>query len=479
MTFKQRVVSGVKWTGFSTAVRSGLQILQLAFLCRILTPSDFGLMAMAMVAIGFAQLFADMGISNAIIYRQDATDKELSSLYWLNIFAGAVIFLLVWFLSPSAAAFYKEIRLTNLLRLTGVIFLIVPFGQQFQILLQKELKFNALAGIEIFSSVISTGTAVSTAFAGQGVYSLVWGQLVGTLCRSSILIIVGWKNWRPSLGFSLKDIRKYIEFGLYQMGERGINYFSWNLDKLLIGRLLGAEALGFYSVAYQLMLRPMQILNPVITKVAFPLFSKMQNDDSRLRNGYLQVIEVVALVSMPVYFGMYAVSDSLVPVLLGQRWIEAVAIFNVLVILGMFYSLGNPIGSLLLSKGRADIGFWYNVFAVIITVPAIIIGSGWGAIGVAWALVLITAFIFFPCGFILRWYVVKLRPFEYIRSFFLFVLIACAMAFFLKLAGEYVPIESQFLRLCILSFLGTVFYMTCLWFFKKRFIYNVISMIRN
>lgn len=479
MTFKQQAVSGVKWTGFSTAIRSGFQLLQLAFLGRLLAPSDFGLMAMAMVAIGFAQLFADIGISNAIIYRQDATDKELSSLYWLNIFASVVIFLLVWFLSPSAAAFYKDIRLTNLLRLTGVIFLIVPFGQQFQILLQKELKFNALAGIEIFSSVISAVTAVLTAFAGQGIYSLVWGQLVGALCRTLVLIIVGWKNWRPSFGFSFKDIREYIEFGLYQMGERGINYFSWNLDKLLIGRLLGAEALGFYWVAYQLMLRPMQILNPVITKVAFPLFSKIQNDNSRLRNGYLQLIEVIALVSMPVYFGMYAVSDSLVPLLLGQGWIDAVVIFNVLVILGMFYSLGNPIGSLLLSKGRADLGFWFNVFALIITVPAIIIGSGWGAIGIAWALVLITTFIFFPCGFVLRWYVVKLRPLEYIRSFFLFVLIACAMALSVKFVGQYVQIGSHILRLCIFSFCGAVFYMTCLWFFKKRFIYSLVNMIRN
>ena len=479
MTFKQRAVSGIKWTGFSSAGRSGLQLLQLAFLGRMLAPSDFGLMAMAMVAIGFAQVFADMGISNAIIYRQDSTHEELSSLYWLNIFAGVSIFLLIWILSPPVAAFYKEIRLTNLLRLTGIIFLIVPFGQQFQILLQKELKFNSLAGIEISSSVIGTVTAILTAFAGQGVYSLVWGQIVGASCRTLALVVVGWKNWRPSFRFSIKAIKEYIGFGLYQMGERGLNYFSWNLDKLLIGRLLGAEALGFYSVAYQLMLRPMQIINPVITKVAFPLFSKIQNDDLRLRNGYLQVVEVIAFVSMPVYFGMYAVSDSLVPLLLGQGWVDAVAIFNILVILGMFYSLGNPVGSLLLSKGRADLGFWLNVFAATISVPAIIIGSRWGTTGVAWALVLITAFALFPCGFVLRWFVVKLRPLEYIRSFFLFAVIACAMAVFVKYLGQWAQIGSQTLRLCVFSFSGAVFYMTCLWFLKKKFIYNVINMIKG
>jgi lipopolysaccharide exporter len=479
MTLKQKAVSGVRWTGFSNAARSSLQLLQLAFLGRLLVPSDFGLMAMVMVAIGFAQLFADMGISNAIIYKQDSTREELSSLYWLNIFSGISIFVLVWISSPAVTAFYNEIRLTNLLRLTGVIFLIVPFGQQFQILLQRELKFKTLAGIEISSSVISTLTAILTAFEGYGVYSLVWGQLVGSSCRTSSLIFVGWKSWRPSFRFSGKDIKEYIGFGLYQMGERGINYFSWNLDKLLIGRLLGAEALGFYSVAYQLMLRPMQILNPVITKVAFPFFSKIQNDDSRLRSGYLQVVEVIAFVSMPVYFGIYAVSDSLVPLLLGQQWVDAVTIFNVLVILGIFYSIGNPIGSLLLAKGRADLGFWFNVFAVTISVPAIIVGSSWGVMGVAWALVLITAFAFFPCGFILRWFVIRMRPLEYIRAFFLFVLIACAMAVSVKILGHYVQISSPTIKLCVFSSVGVVFYMACVWFFKKRSLYNIINMIRS
>ena len=479
MTFKQRTVSGVKWTGFSAITVSSLQLLQLAFLGRLLAPADFGLMAMVTVAIGFAQLFADMGISNAIIYMQDATPEELSSLYWLNIFSGFVIFLLIWFLSPYASIFFNETRLVNLYRITGAVFIIIPFGQQFQMLLQKELKFNILAEIEIFSSLISTFVTISTAFAGEGVYSLVWGQIVGASCMTLSLVSAGRKKWRPAFRFRIADINRYISFGLYQLGERSINYLSRNLDNILIGRLLGAVNLGFYSVAYQLMIRPMRILNPVITKVAFPVFSKIQYDDKRLRDGYLQIIEVIAFMSMPIYFGMYAVSDTFIPLFLGHAWVNAIPIFNVLVVLGMFYSLGNPVGSLLLAKGRADLGFWFNAFIITVSVPAMIIGSWWGVMGIAWILVLVTAFIFFPCGFVLRYLVVKLKPFEYIQKFIGFVLIAFTMAIIIRLLGRHLIIDSSILRLCLLVLAGIIFYTVSVWFFKKNFLRKTMALIRS
>jgi O-antigen/teichoic acid export membrane protein len=480
MTLKQQAISGVKWTGLSNTIKSVLQLLQLACLGRILAASDFGLMAIAMVAIGFSQIFADMGISNAIIYKQHSTKEELSSLYWLNIAAGASVFLIVWFVAPTISSFYKEIQLTDLLRLTGAIFLIVPFGQQFQILLQKELQFNALAIIEVSSSVISTFTAIVTAIAGQGVYSLVWGQLAGAVFTAIALMLKGWKKWRPLFKFNIKDTKEYLGFGLYQIGERSINYFSLNLDKLMIGRLLGTDVLGFYSVAYQLVMRPREIISPVFTKVSFPLFSKIQHDDARLRNGYLKLIQVIAFITMPVYFGMYGVSDSFVPVLLGKGWAETIPIFNMMVILGVFYVIANPVGSLLLAKGRADIGFWYNVFALGLTIPAIIAGSHWGIMGVLWGLVIRSAFILFPCGCVLNWILIKLKPInEYMSSLFGPVLIAFAMAVCVKCLGSFLHIDSELIKLCILSFSGAVFYIACVWLFNKNFLYNVISMIRS
>ena len=140
---KEQVFSGIKWNGISVVAVVALQFVTLVVMAKLLSPSDFGLMGMIMVVIGFAQAFADMGISNAIIHRQDSTRLQLSSLYWLNILAGVIVFCVVCASAPLIVAFYREPRLYNLLFLTSVIFLITPFGQQFQILLQKELNFKA------------------------------------------------------------------------------------------------------------------------------------------------------------------------------------------------------------------------------------------------------------------------------------------------------------------------------------------------
>lgn len=153
-----------------------LQFITLAILARLLSPLDFGLMGMILVVIGFARLFADMGISNAIIYRHDATREELSSLYWLNILAGIAVFFIVCASVPLVAAFYHEPRLNNLMYLAAIVFLITPFGQQFQILLQKELQFNQLAKIEIIGSITNAMVAITLAFWEMGVFSLIWAS---------------------------------------------------------------------------------------------------------------------------------------------------------------------------------------------------------------------------------------------------------------------------------------------------------------
>jgi O-antigen/teichoic acid export membrane protein len=139
MGLKQQAISGVKWTTLSSVINTGIQLVQLAILTRLLKATDFGLMALVMVVIGFSQMFIDMGISNAIIYKQKVTDNQLNSLYWLNIFAGIIIFVIVFFLSPFVSQFYHEPELKNLILLVGITFLIQPFGQQFMILLQKNL----------------------------------------------------------------------------------------------------------------------------------------------------------------------------------------------------------------------------------------------------------------------------------------------------------------------------------------------------
>ena len=384
MTLKQQAVSGVKWSGASMGAVTTLQLVTLAVLARLLSPVDFGLMGMIMVVIGFAQVFADMGISNAIIHRRDTTRDQLSSLYWLNILAGVIVFFVVCASMPLVVGFYDEPRLSGLLYLTAVIFLITPLGQQFQILLQKNLKFNELAKIEIATAAINSAVAISLAFAGFGVYSLVWGQLAATTTRVALLCSVGWRQWCPSLHFAKQDLKGYISFGLYQMGERAINYLNSNLDYLIIGAMLGAKELGYYTLAYSLVIRPTTMINPVITKVAFPVFSLIQNETEKLRNGYLKVLQLLTTVNFPILAGLAVVAPTAVPVIFGEQWQPSIILLQILTVVGLLRSTGNPVGSLLLAKGRADLGFKWNLGLTMTQIPGLYLGAMLGgAMGVA------------------------------------------------------------------------------------------------
>ena len=266
-------VRGVKWTSVSMIATTVIGLVQLAILTRLLSRADFGLMAMIATVIGFAQVYADMGFSGAIIYRQDSSRDVLSSLYWTNLVASTGLFAVMIGVSPLVARFFHEPQLVRLMMVASLIFLITPLGQQFQMLLQRELLFKRLGIIEIVSSVLGLCVAVGTGLAHQGVYALIWAQLTAAGARALLLALYGWRHWTPCFHLRLADLRGYIGFGLYQMGERSIYYWAANIDYLLIGRYLGPEQLGVYTIAYNLVVMPLTKLTPVLTRVAFPILS--------------------------------------------------------------------------------------------------------------------------------------------------------------------------------------------------------------
>lgn len=384
MSLRADAISGVKWSGVSMGVVTTLQFVTLAILARLLSPSDFGLMGMVMVVIGFARLFADMGISGAIIHRQDATREQLSSLYWLNIIAGTAVFFIVCAFIPLIAAFYHEPRLSNLMYLAALVFLITPFGQQFQILMQKELQFNHLAKIDIIRSLTNSMVVIILAFRGMGVFSLVWGQLAGASLQVLLFSYWGWRHWRPHWHFSRRDLKGYISFGLYRTGGMAANYITSNLDYLLIGSILGAKSLGYYTLAYNLILKPSSRINPIITKVAFPVFSKVQNDLYRLKRGYLKVLQLLSSVNFPIMVGLAVVAPVAVPVIFGEQWLPSVILIQILTIVGLLRSTDNPVGSLLLARGRADMSLKWNVAVMFVQIPGLYVGAKLGGtVGVA------------------------------------------------------------------------------------------------
>lgn len=401
MSLRQLAVSGVRWTSYSSAIATLLQIIQVAILARFLSPDDFGLMAVAMVVIGFAQAFIGMGISNAIIHKQDVTHRQLSSLYWINILAGIIMYSIIYFLSSWIADFYHEKRLDSIIQTISIIFLITPFGQQYFVFLEKELAFKSLAKINIMSKFFTLMITSFLAYRGFGVYALVYGVIFSAIFTTIRYIMIGYKQYIPSFVFSIKEIGYFLKFGLYQMGEMTVNYFNYQFDTILIGKLLGVENLGIYTIAKELIMKPATIINPVITRVAFPTMSKVQDDISKLKEIYLKMINFVASINFPIYLLIMILAPELVYILFGDRWDKAIGLVEILAIFGAIRSVSNPIGSLLLARGRADLGFWWN-FGLFFYVPlSIYIYSFWGLKGIAWGLVANMIILQIPGYFIL------------------------------------------------------------------------------
>lgn len=459
---------------------TALQFVTLAVLARLLSPSDFGLMGMVMVVIGFAQAFADMGISNAIIHRQDVLKEHLSSLYWLNIVAGAILVCLICAVIPLIVGFYREPRLHKLLYLSALIFLITPFGQQFQVLLQKELNFTGLAKIEIATSMVNAAVAIALALSGFGVYSLIWGQLAAASGKVLMLWGMGWRNWRPGLHFSTRDLKGYLSFGLYQMGERTMNYLNTNLDYLLIGSMFGAKSLGYYTLAYNLVVKPAMLINPVITKVAFPIFSRMQNETDRLKKGYLRVGQLLSTVNFPLMGGLAVVAPVLVPVIFGDQWLPSIILVQILTIVGLLRSTGNPVGSLLLAKGRADLGFKWNLALTVFQIPGLYLGAKLGGtVGVALAFAILMAIYSIFNYLILIRTLIGPCLHDYIQSMWPSLWMSGAMAVAVVAAGLLFQSSSQPVVLIIQVLCGAAVYLGLMFCNQKMLLVDIKNMVFN
>ena len=398
-SLKKQAINGMKWTSLSTGIRTVLQIIQLVILARFLNAVDFGLVAIVTVAIGFTQIFMDMGISNAIIHKQNITDIQLSSLYWLSIFSGMALTLIVFLIAPVVSVFYDEKEIIPLLQLLSITFLINSVGNQYRVLFKKELKFIVLAKIEILSGIGSFLCALTLAIKGFGAYSLVYATLVNVVISNIILLIKGLRLHRPKFVYHNQEIKSFLIFGLYQMGQNSIVYFNNQFDVILIGKLLGTEVLGIYSLTKQLVMRPAQIINPIITNITFPIMAKIQDDLNRLKSFYLNLINYLSSINFPIYILMVVLADSLVPLILGDKWVDTIVIFQVLSVYALIRSTASPAGSLLLSKGRADIGFWWSVGEFLLMPFVIYFGSDWGVLGVSIGLLIFQTLFLLP-----NWY---------------------------------------------------------------------------
>ncbi|ENO77390.1 colanic acid exporter [Thauera sp. 27] len=401
MSLAHRSISAARWTTVSNITRAGLQLAQLIVLTRFLSPQDYGLMAMVTVVVSYAALFSDMGLSTAFVQRQHVSQEERSSLYWLNVAVGAGLMLLVMAASPLAAYLLDEPLLPGLITLVSTNFLVVALGQQLRIDAEKALNFRPVAVIEVISAVIGFAVAVTAAWLGWGVHALV----LAAMSSAWITMLLAWtilaRGWRPLWRFRWTEVSWFVHFGGGMVANNVINHINTTVDVLIGGRLLGAAQLGLYSVPRNLILQIQFLVNPIFTRVGFPVIASIQNDNDRVRRVYLKIMNFTASVNAPIYVATAVFAPEFVQLLFGNEFHDAVPLLRVLAAWGLFRSFSNPIGSLVFGLGRVRLSTLWNLALLFIIPPALWFGSNYGAEGMAWTMTGMIMTLFVPSWAIL------------------------------------------------------------------------------
>ena len=316
------------------------------------------------------------------------SDLHRSSVFWVNVMIGCLLFAVSLAIAPLLAAFYQQEELTSVIRLSSVGFLIASFGVAQQAMLMKEMSFKALMIRDISATLLAGATGIVMALLGFGVWSLVGQMLAFTIIDTLALWI--FSTWRPSWCFSWATVRDLAGFSGNLLAFGIVNYLARNTDYLLIGKFLGAEALGLYTLAYKLMLVPLQNVSWVISKVMFPAFSRVQDRIDKIRNAYLKIIKLVSLIAFPMMAGLFALAPALITTAFGDRWRSAVLPIQILALCGMLQSVGTMPGTVFRSQGRADIELKLGILNALLTALGIAYSLRWGIVGVATAYTLVS-----------------------------------------------------------------------------------------
>ena len=394
MDLKKSAVSGVKWNTLSTVVCLLIQFLRLAILSRILAKSDFGLVATAMMVISFTDIFSQLGLSSGVIHKQNITDDQYSSLYWMNMGMSVLVFLLVCGISPALASFFREESLSTIIPLLGIQVILSAFGKIFQTIKQKYLEFDFISKVRMLSTFVGFLFTVYLAYKDFGVYSLVYGQLLQTFVNQIFYVVAGFRTVKVRLHFKFAEVVDFLRIGIYQLGSQTLDFLANRIDIFLIGRFFGMDDLGVYNLAKDLINKPYQSINSLVSNVASSYFAFIQDQVGKVVGNFKKIVSMVSKLTIPIYAGMFAFSESIVEVMY-PKFPEIAILIRIMALIGIMNSVNSQSGSLQVAYGRTDIGFRWTLIRVVSTTLVIIAASSFTIFTVAYSQLILSVVLFY------------------------------------------------------------------------------------
>lgn len=345
-------------------------------LARLLSPREFGLIGMITVFIAVSESFINSGFSNALIRKQNSTNTDYSTVFYFNLVVGFLFFGILYATAPAIASFFDELLLISILRVMSLILIVDSFTIIQRTILTKRINFKLQARISIISSVGSGIIAITMAYHGFGVWSLVFQRLSRQALNSIFLWI--WNNWRPQLVFSWDSFRELFGFGSKLLISGLIDTIYQNVYYLIIGKFFSAESLGYYTRADSFKKLPSESLNGIISRVSYPVLSSIQDDKLRLKLNYQRLIKSTMLITFVLMLGMAAVAEPMIITLIGEKWRSSIIYLQLLCFSGMLYPLHSLNLNMLQVAGRSDLFLKLEIIKKLLAVPVIIVGIYFG-----------------------------------------------------------------------------------------------------
>ena len=471
----QKTAWGFIWNFSAYFLGKIVVLITTSILARLLAKNDFGLIAVALVAINYLSVLKDLGLGVALIQRRENVAQAANTVFTINVLLGLFLSALIIPLAPFVATYFRDPQVIPVLRWMGISFIINALGSVHTNWLVRDLDYRRKIVPELGGALIKGAISIGMAYLGYGVWSLVFGQIAGALASVILVWIV--LPWRPRLALDTNVAGSLMKFGASVTLIDIITQITDNLDYIIVGRLFGLVPLSIYTLAYRL---PEMLLIGnlwVMGGVVFPAFSSIQNRPEELRRGFLASVRFVELIAVPVCLGLFIAADPIVRVVFGDQWLEAIPVLRVLAIYAWVYSLGYHVGGFYKAIGRPDILLKLSFLTLVIIVPSLLIGARLGIIGVAAGhLVAVLIRRIISLGLATRFVNVSiLEIFGELRTS---LLGAIVMAPVVLAASYFSQGWNPFLQLGLIVLSGAISYLSVLWWIEKENLNRLLRLVR-
>ena len=469
----RKVTRGVGWNYLSYGLGKTISLVTVSILAHLLSPDNFGVVALATLAIEYLSVLNDFGLATALIQRRDNLEEASNVVFTLNLIISISLSLLTYALAPQAALFFREPDLTPILRWLGFIFTINAFGSVHKARLQRDMHFGRKVIPELGNTIVKGLISIGFASKGFGAWSLVYGQLAGL----SVSIILLWVvvPWIPRLSIISNLASQLFKYGIPIMADRAFSILGDSFDYFLIGRFFDSATLGIYTLAYRLPELLVITTLTVLAGVIFPAFATIQNKPNELRKRFLQTTKYVQLLITPMCLGMIVAADLIIKVVFGEQWLEAIPIMQILSLYCLVLSIGYHVGDVYKAIGRPDILIKLSIPIFFIRIIAIWVGAQYSLIGVALGH-LVASIIELILRTIVAIHVVKVSLLEITKQLTAFIGGAVLLAF--TIPTLYLTSElDQIIRLILVIAIGALGYLGTVWMVERESLKRALRII--